>query len=394
MLQLQEKMGKIGEWKASYFSNDTKAWKYGLFIIYTPAIRFVEDNESTNRADIRIFFEDFFELKKETTSLFFGAITVRVRGDKYWFSSFADRGNVFTTIEHFWKERLFASSAGKAAKKNECFQVLHDAQETLTLAGRTVQKQGQQITAACANMNKIHNDLAVADTFIHNLDAWFIKWKITVPQAQIKVPEHSIIIIEKSEFPIVYAKIQRAKHFPGSLVLSTEKLDILTSCNDLDISFSVREVTEVNVHTPWEATIAKSQIGQAAQTVHLIAARLMNILQKLAVLLPGKINYDEPPCDIGDDEMDYGEMENSDHGAGASGSEQFEAMNSKGRKTETMSDAAAAEMGQVLQDMRSMALGIQREQDRQLHQLDQLSSSVNKAREIMKSDDRKIKSLQ
>lgn len=84
----------------------------------------------------------------------------------------------------------------------------------------------------------------------------------------------------------------------------------------------------------------------------------------------------------------------ADHGAGASGSEQFEAMNSKGRKTETMSDAAAAEMGQVLQDMRSMALGIQREQDRQLHQLDQLSSSVNKAREIMKSDDRKIKSLQ
>lgn len=84
----------------------------------------------------------------------------------------------------------------------------------------------------------------------------------------------------------------------------------------------------------------------------------------------------------------------ADHGAGASDSEQFEAMNSKGRKTETMSDAAAAEMGQVLQDMRSMALGIQREQDRQLHQLDQLSSSVNKAREIMKSDDRKIKSLQ
>ena len=84
----------------------------------------------------------------------------------------------------------------------------------------------------------------------------------------------------------------------------------------------------------------------------------------------------------------------ADHGAGASGSEQFETMNSKGRKTETTSDAAAAEMGQVLQDMRSMALGIQREQDRQLHQLDQLSSSVNKAREIMKSDDRKIKSLQ
>lgn len=84
----------------------------------------------------------------------------------------------------------------------------------------------------------------------------------------------------------------------------------------------------------------------------------------------------------------------ADHGAGASGSEQFNAASSRGRKAETMSGAAAAEMGQVLQDMRSMALGIQKEQDRQLHQLDQLSSSVNEAREIMKSEDRKIKSLQ
>lgn len=203
------------------------------------------------------------------------------------------------------------SSEGKTAKKNECFQVLHDAQETLHSAGRTVQKQGQQIDAVCANMNKIHNDLAVADTLIHNLDAWFIKWKIKVPQLlPIKIPEQSIII-EKSEFPVVYAKTQRAKHFPGSLVLSTERLDILTAFNDRDISFFVREITEVNVHTPWEATIAKSQIGQAAQTVHLIAARLVNILQKLEVLLPGKINYEEPPCDIEDDEMDYGEVENS-----------------------------------------------------------------------------------
>ena len=51
-------------------------------------------------------------------------------------------------------------------------------------------------------------------------------------------------------------------------------------------------------------------------------------------------------------------------------------------------------MGQVLQDMKSLALGIQREQDRQLHQLDKLSGSVDKAREIMRSDARKINSLQ
>lgn len=101
-------MGKVGEWKASYYCNGSKTWIYGRLIIYTRCIRFVEDKEGTNGVDFRIYYDDFFELRKETTSIFFAAITVRVRTDKYWFSSFPDRGYVFNTIEHFWKERLFA----------------------------------------------------------------------------------------------------------------------------------------------------------------------------------------------------------------------------------------------------------------------------------------------
>ena len=97
-----------GEWKASYYCNGSKTWIYGHLVIYTRFIRFIEDKGGTSGLDFRIFFEDFFELKKETASIFFAAITVRVRTDKYWFSSFADRGHVFNTIEHFWKERLFA----------------------------------------------------------------------------------------------------------------------------------------------------------------------------------------------------------------------------------------------------------------------------------------------
>ena len=101
-------MGKVDECKASYYCNDSKTWVYGHLVIYTRCIRFIEDKGGTSGLDFRIYFEDFFELKKETTSIFFAAITVRLRTDKYWFSSFGDRGHVFNTIEHFWKERLFA----------------------------------------------------------------------------------------------------------------------------------------------------------------------------------------------------------------------------------------------------------------------------------------------
>ena len=106
-LEQKLNMGKVSEWKASYYCNSTRTWVYGHLIIYTRCVRFIENKGGTDSLDFRISYENFFELKKETTSIFFAAITIRVRTDKYWFSSLSDRGHVFNMIEHFWKERLF-----------------------------------------------------------------------------------------------------------------------------------------------------------------------------------------------------------------------------------------------------------------------------------------------
>ena len=194
-----------------------------------------------------------------------------------------------------------SSTESEVPHNTKLLNVLYDAQKTLTSTGRTLQKQGQQIDAACSNMNKIHSDLRVAETLIHNLDSWLNKWNIETPHVRINVPGEKSMIVDKSEYPIVYARTQREKHLPGSLVVSNKTLDVFNAERTLvDISFPVREVTEVSVHTPWEMTISQLKIGQAGQTVHLIAARLVHILQTLEVLLPGKINYDDPPCDAGD----------------------------------------------------------------------------------------------
>ena len=176
---------------------------------------------------------------------------------------------------------------------------MHNAQNTLATTGQTVKKQGQQIDAACTNMNKIHNDLGVAETLIYNLDSWLSKWNIETPQVYIDVPEHNLII-EKSEYPIVYARTQKEKHLPGTLTLSSKSLELFNAERNLDVSFAVKEITEVSVHTPWEVTISQLRIGHTGCSVHLITARLVHILQTLEVLLPGRINYDEPPYDAGD----------------------------------------------------------------------------------------------
>ena len=70
------------------------------------------------------------------------------------------------------------------------------------------------------------------------------------------------------------------KHFPGTLVLSKKSLEIFDAGRSLDISFAVKEITEVSVHTPWEMTILKQSIGKAGSFVHLTAARLVHILQR------------------------------------------------------------------------------------------------------------------
>ena len=83
--------------------------------------------------------------------------------------------------------------------------------------------------------------------------------------------------------------------------------------------------------------------------------------------------------------------DNNNAASAAKENSQFNSSTAKNSKLVT--DAEAAEMGQVLQDMSSLALGIQDEQNRQLRQLDLLSDSVNKANERIRTDSRKISKL-
>lgn len=87
---------------------------------------------------------------------------------------------------------LNSSTEGEASDNTELLSILYDAQRTLASTGKTVQKQGQQIDAACSNMNKIHNDLGIAETLIYNLDSWLNKWNIETPHVHIDVPENKV----------------------------------------------------------------------------------------------------------------------------------------------------------------------------------------------------------
>ena len=176
--------------------------------------------------------------------------------------------------------------------RTEFISMFYDAQDKLASTGQTVLQQGHQIDSACKNMNKLHNDLDVGETIIHSLDSWLNQWNIETPRVQISVPD-STKMIQKKEYPIVFAKSQNEKHLPGSLVISCQSLEVFSAEGNLDHSFVIKDVIEIIVNTPWEFTISKLAIGKAGDSVHLISARLVYILQTLENLLPaGRIIYE------------------------------------------------------------------------------------------------------
>lgn len=62
-------------------------------------------------------------------------------------------------------------------------------------------------------------------------------------------------------------------------------------------------------------------------------------------------------------------------------------------KQKKVSDRDADEMSYILGNMKSMALDIQQEQDRQSQQIDVLSDSVDKANERIRNNSRRVKHL-
>ncbi|XP_031559429.1 synaptosomal-associated protein 47-like [Actinia tenebrosa] len=396
-------MASIGKWKASYYCDSKRSWIPGIFQVCPQFIRFTEEiPKSTNDIiDLTINFDEFVELKKETTAIFYTALTIRCTNNKYWFASFPSCSHVYNILEHFWRERLLSgndSSAQQGSGGQKLLEILHDSANCLSSTSKTLETQGQQIDNACRTMNKLHNDLRVAETIISSMDSWLNQWDLHVPEVVINVPKQGSEM-EKMELPVLYAASEKEKHISGSLVLSSKVLEILDIQRNPVYSFTAREVSEVRVHTPFEMTLIKSEIGKPEVCVHLISAKLIKVMPHINVMLGPKLNFDEPPDSVAmttasshndTDELlanlKLDEIEKQKKMQKASS-----AMGNRGAKT--VSETEAAQMTKILQDMKSMAVGIQDEQNRQLGMLDLLSDSVDKANERIRKDARTIKRL-
>ena len=186
------------------------------------------------------------------------------------------------------------NTEAKSSEGKELLNILYDSQDTLASTAKTFHRQGQQIDAACRTMNRLHNDLDVAETIVHSLDSWLDKWNVDTPLVRIDVPDN-IEMIEKTEYPVLYSGNIGGKQLPGSLVVSNQCIEVLDAERNTKFYFMNSQVSEVTVHTPWQIIISKYAFGKSDLSVYITSARMMYILKILELTVGAKMNYDEPP---------------------------------------------------------------------------------------------------
>ncbi|XP_064607556.1 synaptosomal-associated protein 47-like [Liolophura sinensis] len=401
----------IKQWKAAYYVNKDKKWRYGQLglipegVVFTEASTGTSSNTDTTGFSQTILFSSFTDVKKTTSTMIFPVITISTNSDRHWFGSFTDRQSVFNTVAHFWRMRLIPENkspraAGGTRTKlgRELLRLAHDSQATMSSAARTLHHQGQQIDSSLATMDDLHNDLDVADKFVSELESWLGNWRASanVPLTQSVLIKHTDLP-DIANFEVLYAKAvgtSLSGFVPGSVWISRkEGVTILGTKQDIIQHFGPGGVclSRVRVLNPWELILTSYRLGESDLSYHLLSTKAVEALRHLEVGRADKIEYMRPsPVYVWvDSTITTGRasllprQELSAPSMPASGVVQpnttAQTQSQLLQKHAPVSDQEVQELSDILSDLKGMAIAVQQEEDKQLEALDTLLMAVDMA---------------
>ncbi|KAL4222047.1 Synaptosomal-associated protein 47 [Mactra antiquata] len=412
---------KICEWPASLYDEKSRSWKYGTLGVLHSDIVFTPDANQGNFAPVSIPYVDVVDIKLSTTGLVFGAIYVMTKNNKkVWFSSLPDRSGIHGALNHFWKAQLFlqdekeskAAGRSKTQMGQKLLGIVQDSEETLSKASEQLYHQGRQLDKALRTMDKLHNDLDVAENFVEELESWFGRWRLP-EQYQAIDP----VFVNKSEIPevfeyeIIFNKIQtnRSNHRQvGNIRISKDGITIVNMKMKNEYHFKWSNVSEIRVLTPWEIMIIRHQIGQADIKYSVVSANMAAVLRLLDKCAKYKLKYDTPPervlCTNHLQEPTARGFTSQNAASGSSTSDQGSFKHSFpscqgvdqlqiNQSEEIVSQSEANELSRRLEDLKSLAIGVQLEGCDQMETIDSLTTAVDNANIRLEDNQRRIVKL-
>ncbi|XP_057292512.1 uncharacterized protein LOC130621215 [Hydractinia symbiolongicarpus] len=288
-------------------------------------------------------------------------------------------------------------------RNQELLQIVYDTQNTLMGAAQTLHAQGQQISRTSHNMNMIHNDITVAERLTSDIDSWFGAWRLKLPMKKtnaLPARIESPISTDSIEYPVLISEKSNENHTKGHLVLRKENLEILGSNSEILFNFIIKQISEINVHSPWDVSFVRHCIGSYDTVVHITSKKTPMILKTLEKVYKCEFYYDDPPIeqDTDLDEMlinksSIASKEIDTNKAVLLQTGQQQNLSSTRDKQKPVSDEDARELSAVLNNIKTLAENISIEQDAQIKQIDELTVSVDKANTRIKATDWKVKKL-
>lgn len=162
--------------------------------------------------------------------------------------------------------------------------IAYETQEVLLDASNQLHRQGKQIDSSARTLEKIHNDITVAERITGDIESWFGAWRVKGKFEAVKVDTNrtsSPLGQQSIDYPVLYATVAQESHKSGQIVLKDGKFELLNEKYEIVHSFAVDKISEVDIHSPWDVTIIKRTFGKPLVRIHLTSARMPVLLKRL-----------------------------------------------------------------------------------------------------------------
>ena len=162
--------------------------------------------------------------------------------------------------------------------------IAYETQGVLLDASNQLHRQGKQLDSSARTMEKIHNDITVAERITGDIESWFGAWRV---KGKFEPPKadtdrmSSPLGQQSMDYPVLYATVAQESHKSGQIVLKDDQFELLNEKYEMVHSFAVDKISEVDIHSPWDVTIVKRTFGKPLVRIHLTSARMPVLLKRL-----------------------------------------------------------------------------------------------------------------
>ena len=296
----------IRQWEAKYYNYNTKKWVPGHLSLMGGYIHFSTGTANSTDSPLVIHYKNITDVKRAFSMLIFKALIIRCSAhDEYWFASLTDRDYVFNLIDHFWRNCLIPSSLPKkndahtSVLGQELLQIAADSQKTLGQTSEMLSCQGEQLGHATALMVDLHSDLDTAEPIIRSLDSWLGRWSMPSPKEPVEFISRSAAPVIR-DFPVLFQKAPSSSAClrPGHIQVSRDGLAILDSSHIQEEHFRTREISHIQVTTPWQIVVTCVKLGEPDRSFLVVSAQMSVALQTLDRFFRHKLQFENPPPDV------------------------------------------------------------------------------------------------